>query len=73
MYSHVSYDVNFAIFTGWCNPVLNFATAFMLAPTNEAWIWVLLAWALLPFLTVVIGTEVMGRRSAARKSKQHSV
>jgi len=45
---HVGYKINFAIFTGWCNPMLNYITANWVESTAVVWIWLLLGLALLP-------------------------
>lgn len=47
---HVDYNCNFAIFTGWCNPLLNVVTAHALSERSELWLGALGLWAVLPFL-----------------------
>ena len=45
---HVDYNMNFAIFSGTCNPALNFVTARLLSHHSRAWLGILLAWGGLP-------------------------
>ena len=47
---HVDYNCNFAIFTGWCNPLLNLVTAHLLSERSELWLGALVLWAVLPFV-----------------------
>ena len=35
---HITYTTNFAIFTGWCNPFLNFAVEYIGHPHNPLWV-----------------------------------
>ena len=50
-FHHVDYNCNFAIFTGWCNPALNRATAHLLGERSELWLGVLALWGgFVPFL-----------------------
>jgi len=46
---HVDYNMNFAIFTGWINPSLNFVTAYVLHERSQLWLLLLVGWAALPF------------------------
>jgi hypothetical protein len=46
---HVDYNMNFAIFTGWINPLLNFVTAYVLHERSQLWLLLLVGWAALPF------------------------
>jgi len=45
---HVGYKINFAIFNGWANPMLNFVTSDVLDSTSKVWVYILLVWASVP-------------------------
>jgi len=46
-YHHVTYDCNFCIFTGWCNPLLNFSLRFV-HHRSRAWLFALVALVFVP-------------------------
>ena len=47
---HVDYNCNFAIFTGWCNPLLNRLTANVLHERRTAWLYLLALWGVTPLI-----------------------
>jgi len=57
---HVDYNCNFAIFTGWCNPLLNRITASVLHERSHLWLGALSLWGIAPF--IVASSGCYGRR-----------
>jgi len=57
-YHHVTYDINFSIFTGWSNPVLNLMVK-VLHHHSPAWVLVLAA---LLFVPLVLSFEIVRTR-----------
>ena len=47
---HIDYNMNFCIFTGWGNPMVNLLTAHVLNEHSRIWLLVLIGWAMTPLL-----------------------
>lgn len=66
---HVGYKINFAIFTGWSNALLNYVTANWLAATKEAWVWILAGWCLLPLCGCWVQLLLRSRNKYVRNQR----
>jgi hypothetical protein len=67
---HVSYKENFAIFTGWSNPSLNYAVQHWRSPYDTAWIMLFGLCMLLP-LPVSLVAGCWGRKTHGAKNNPY--
>merc|ERR1711871_73939 len=58
---HVSYDNNFAIYTGWSNPCLNFITTHIWGHDRTSWVILLAVWGWTPLFIAAFFNQITAR------------
>jgi hypothetical protein len=59
---HADYALNFAIFTGWTNPILNMLVTQIMHAKHPAWVYVLPLWIVFPMIISLVANRNTNRK-----------